>query len=280
MTVRRSLAAFALSTMLLVAANAGASARAEEGVSYYVALGDSLAYGFQPIGGSPFGDGYNHGYADQLLKLVRAPAEHLRLVKLGCGSETTTTMLLGGSPFCGYPGPQVSEAIAFLRAHRGEVALVTIDIGGVDVLDPAGGGVAAVAANLPVILAELRDAAGPGVAIVGMNYYSPTLPSLWFETHDLQAVEARVGRLVAFNDLLESIYAAAGDPVADVEGAFDSTDMTLVDGVPADVTRLCEWTRLCTPPPLGPDLHPNNAGYAAIAAAFERVLPQTSMDPR
>jgi hypothetical protein len=124
-----------------------------------------------------------------------------------------------------------------------------------------------------VILTELRETAGPSVPIVGMNFYSPTLPSVWAETHDLQAVQARVDRLVSFNDVLETIYAAAGDPVADVESAFDSTNTTLVDGVPADVTRLCDWTRLCTPPPLGPDLHPNNTGYAAIAYAFAEALP-------
>ena len=263
-----------LTCLLATLAMGGAAARgsADDGVTYAVALGDSFAQGYQPIGGSPTGDGYNHGYADQLLKLVRAPAEHLRLVKLGCGAETTTTMVFGGSPFCGYPGPQLAAAVAFLRAHSGEVAFVTIDIGGVDVIDPGGGGVAAIEANLPVILAELRHAAGPGVPIVGMNYYSPTLPSVWAATHDLGAVEEHVGALVAFNDLLEAIYAAAGDPVADVEAAFESTNTTLVDGVPADVARVCEWTRLCTPPPHGPDLHPNNAGYGAIARAFERAL--------
>src|SRR5262249_26114162 len=148
-------------------------ARADIGVRYYVSLGDSFAQGYQPIGGSPFGNGYHQGYADQLVTLIRQPDEHLRLIKLGCGAETTTTMLFGGSPFCGYPGPQLAQAVAFLLAHRGEVALVTIDIGGVDVIDPAGGGVAAIEANLPVILAALRQAAGPGVPIVGMTYYSP-----------------------------------------------------------------------------------------------------------
>jgi lysophospholipase L1-like esterase len=272
-TVNGSLTALAVATAVAVACAASVTqARADAGVTYYVSLGDSFASGYQPIGGSPFGDGYNQGYADELLKLVRAPDEHLRLVKLGCGSETTTTMLFGGSPFCGYAAPQLSAAVAFLRAHRGETALVTIDIGGVDVLDPAGGGFAAVQANLPAILAELRDAVGPSVPIVGMNYYSPTLPSLWNETHDLQTVQARVAGLVAFNDLLETIYAAADDPVADVESAFDSTETNLVDGVPADVARLCTWTRLCTPPPLGPDLHPNDTGYAAIAQAFAQAL--------
>jgi hypothetical protein len=148
----------ALTALIIVSVGAAAPARADDGVRYYVSLGDSLASGYQPIGGSPFGNGYNQGYADQLLKLVREPAEHLRLVKLGCGSETTTTMLFGGSPFCGYPGAQLAAAVAFLRAHPGKVRFVTIDIGGLDVLDPAGGGVDAIQANPPVILAELREA--------------------------------------------------------------------------------------------------------------------------
>jgi lysophospholipase L1-like esterase len=252
---------------------APASSRA----TYYLSLGDSLAQGYQPIGGpwSPFGfPGYNQGYPDQLLKLVREPDGHLQLIKLACGGETTTTMI-AGAPWCafGFPaGSQLAEATAFLRAHRGEVAFVTIDIGGNDVIHSDGGGVAAIAANLPVILAQLREAAGTAVPIVGMNYYGLPLPGIWFETHDLSAVQAGVAGLVAFNDFLEGIYGAAGDPVADVEGAFSTTDTTLVNGVPRDVLRLCELTWLCTAPPHGPDIHPNNPGHAAIAQAFAEVL--------
>ena len=43
-------------------------------VTYYLSLGDSLAQGYQPIGGPPSGSGlvgYNQGYADQLFKLAR-----------------------------------------------------------------------------------------------------------------------------------------------------------------------------------------------------------------
>ena len=246
---------------------------ADDGVAYYLSLGDSLAQGYQAIGGSR-GNGYHQGYADQLLKLTREPSDHLRLVKLGCGGETTTTMLFGGSPWCGFSaGPQLAEATAFLHAHRGEVAFVTIDIGGNDVIHPDGGGVVAIQENLPVILAELREAAGPRVPIVGMTYYSPTLPGIWFETHDVHAVQARVAALVAFNDMLERIYRAAGAVVADVEGAFSSADTTLVDGVPLDVVRLCEWTWLCAAPPHGPDIHPNTTGYGVIAEAFAAAVP-------
>jgi lysophospholipase L1-like esterase len=270
----------ALVAAVIVAMLPAASvSRADSGVRYYVSVGDSLAQGYQPIGGpwSPLGfPGYNQGYPDQLLKLVRGRYEQLRLVKLGCGGETTTTMIVG-SPWCGLgfaAGSQLDQAIAFLRAHRGEIAFATIDIGGNDVLQPDGGGVAAIADNLPVILARLRDAAGPGVPIVGMTYYSPTVPGVWFETQDVQEVQARVSALVAFNDFLEGIFAAAGDPVADVEGAFSSTDTTLVHGVPLDVLRLCEWTWLCAPPPHGPDLHLNTDGYGVVAEAFAEVLSQ------
>jgi lysophospholipase L1-like esterase len=263
-----------LTAAAIVAALVASVASAAAGSRYYLSLGDSLAQGYQPIGGpwSPLGfPGYNQGYADQLLKLVRQPSEQPRLVKLGCGGETTTTMIVG-SAWCGsgFPaGSQLAEAVAFLRAHRGEVAFVTLDIGGNDVLQPDGGGTVAIAANLPLILAQLRDAAGAGVPIVGMNYYNPFLVE-WFG--DPTTLQANVDAVVAINDVLEAIYAAAGDPVADVERAFDSTDTTLVDGVPRDVGRLCELTWSCAPPPHGPDIHPNNTGYGAIAQSFADAL--------
>jgi hypothetical protein len=88
----------ALAAAPRVAAAPAAGAATSSGACYYLSLGDSLAQGHQPIGGpwSPLGfPGYNQGYADQLLKLVHDRYEQLRLVKLGCGGETTTTMIVG-----------------------------------------------------------------------------------------------------------------------------------------------------------------------------------------
>jgi lysophospholipase L1-like esterase len=270
------LAALAVAATLMTAGHAGA----DTGVRYYLSLGDSYAQGYQPIGGpwSPLGfPGYNQGYADQLLKLVREPSGHLQLVKLGCGGETTTTMIVG-TPWCGpniTPGSQLAQAKAFLETHRGEVAFVTINIGGNDVIAPDGGGVAAIQANLPVILAQLREAAGAGVPIIGMTYYHPFLPDTWFGTHDPAALQATVDAVHDFNQLLASLYSAAGDPVADVETAFATADVGDADsdGVPDNVERACAWTWRCAPPPQGPDGHPNTAGYGAIARAFAAVLP-------
>ena len=154
-------------------------------------------------------------------------------------------------------GSQLADAVSFLHAHGGFVSFVTIDIGG---------GAVAIQANLPVILGALREAAGPDVPIVGMSYYSPRLAE-WFG--DPASLPARVVGVVAFNDLLEGIYGAAGDPVADVESAFSTTDTTPVGGVPLDVLRICQWTWTC----VAGNLHPNDDGYAVIAHAFEDALP-------
>jgi lysophospholipase L1-like esterase len=244
--------------------------------TYYLSVGDSLAQGYQPVGGppsSPIGiDGYAQGYADQLFNDVRGRYEQLRLVKLGCGGETTVSMVLG-APWCGFlAGSQLAQAEQFLGAHRGEIAFVTIDIGANDFLGDPDHASATILTYLPQILARLRAAAGPGVPIIGMSYYHVGLPAVWSETHDISALQAYGAQISAFNGLLESVYAAAGDPMADVEDAFQVRDTTLVHGTPLNVVRECEWTWICASPPLGPDIHANSDGYGVIARAFAQRL--------
>lgn len=231
---------------------------------YYLALGDSLARSGQPNGD------FQHGYAEQLTATLQQQDPSLRLVKLGCGGATTTDMVYGSpDPSCAFAHKtQLAEAVAFLQAHRRSVSLVTIDVGANDLPD-----LAAIATNLPIILGQLRSAAGAGVPIVGMNYYDPNLATIWLGGGSLADLSREIGLVVAFNDFLESFYVGAGDPYADVESAFQVTDPTLVDGTPVDVIRECEWTWICFPPPLGPDVHPNTSGYGVIAQAFLDALP-------
>jgi lysophospholipase L1-like esterase len=255
---------------LLAALIATPGAPAASKASFYLSLGDSLAQGYQPIGGpwSPTGtSGYNHGYADELFKLTRDMYQQLQVVKLGCGGETTTTLRFGGG-FCSYEqGSQLDAAAAFLEEHGEEVAFVTIDIGGNDLV--SGGGVPAIAANLPVILNTLQKAAAPSVRIVAMNYYDPFVVPVWFGTQSLAALQSEVASIVAFNDFLETIYAMFGVEVADVEAAFSLTDLTIQpSGLPSNVQRTCEWTWMCTVS----DIHANSEGYAVIARAFAEEL--------
>jgi lysophospholipase L1-like esterase len=274
--MRRLAPLLALAAVASALAATAHSAVAASKATYYVSVGDSLAQGYQPIGGpfSPLGaDGYAQGYANQLFKAMRHRYEQLQLVKLGCGGETTKTMVLG-APWCGFSaGSQLAQAEEFLRAHRGEVAFVTIDVGANDVFQYGDQAIPTILTYLPQILARLRAAAGPGVPIIGMNYYGVGLPAIWTATHDLAALQAYIQAVDDFNDLLEYIYGLAADPVADVERAFQVADTTPVDGTPLDVLRECQWTWICTPPPLGPDIHANSDGYEVIAQAFEQQLP-------
>jgi lysophospholipase L1-like esterase len=249
---------------------------------YYVSVGDSLAAGVQPIGDPADLYRTKQGYAEQLLAIARPTSPKLALVKLGCPGETTTTMIAGG--ICSYPhGSQLDEAVSFLHAHRAMVAFVTIDIGANDFPCQAAecvpAGVAAIRANLPAILAELRAAAGPDVPIVGMTIYNPFLAA-WFLGPDGQAfARASATQLLGpVNGLLRAIYEGSGDRVADVERAFSSNDFdtqVTIPGagtIPLNVARICMWTWVCAPAPFGPDNHANADGYAVIARAFADQL--------
>ena len=266
----------ALAVIVGVVSVTASGALAASKATYYVSVGDSLAQGYQPIGGpySPLGvDGYAQGYANELFKAERNGYEQLQLVKLGCGGETTKTIVLG-APWCGFPaGSQLAQAEEFLRAHSGEIAFITIDVGANDVFQYGDQAFATISTYLPQILARLRAAVGPSLPIVGMNYYGVGLPAIWSATHDGSALQDDIPRVNQFNGLLERLYGLAADPVADVAAAFEVANTTLVDGVPIDVLRECQWTWICTPPPLGPDIHANNDGYEVIAQAFEQQLP-------
>jgi lysophospholipase L1-like esterase len=277
---RRLVAACGLLSLLsLVATATPRSVAADEGgPSWYVSLGDSLAQGVQPnaAGKSVI---TNQGYVDDLYAHYRAQDPSLQLAKLACPGETTTTMITGGIPFCQYPHQnQLAEAVAFLTTHR--VSLVTIDIGGNNVdgcttLDPTciTNGLNAIGHDLPIILTTLRQAA-PHVRIVAMNYYDAFLAA-WLQGPAGQALaRASVDFLNSFNGVLATVFNAFHVPVADVSRSFSTSNFRVVEavGLPLNVVRICSWTWMCAPSPVGPNIHANATGYAVIARTFERTI--------
>jgi|tagenome__1003787_1003787.scaffolds.fasta_scaffold20401602_1 lysophospholipase L1-like esterase len=246
---------------------------------FYLALGDSLAVGVQP-------DATGHlrptaqGYADDLHSLYRRLVPDLQLVKLGCSGETTTSMITGQQSPCSYPaGSQLRQAVAFLQAHPHRVLLITIDIGGDNLLgclrldspiDPACVVNAAqtAAGDLAAILATLRTYA-PGVLIVGMNYNDPLVGAAVFGQAGSTLAAVSLQASAAFNQVLEAVYDALLVPVADVAATF-RTNTTSV--TPVNVGIALTWTWMGAPAPRGPDVHPNAIGYLAIASAFVRTI--------
>ncbi|TMG54473.1 MAG: SGNH/GDSL hydrolase family protein [Chloroflexi bacterium] len=205
---------------------------------YYLSLGDSLAAGTQPGHFST-----TEGYTYQLYAHLRATMPTLEHVQLACPGETTTSLISGGLAY-EWRNPRTPDGRC-LYPRGSQLAEATS------------------------LLRAHRRFVTLVTTIIGMNYYDPLVVT-WFS--DPTSLPVEVARADVFNDLLEGIYAAAGDPVADVETAFAALDTTPVNGIPLDVARICAWTWMCAPAPVGPNIHANAAGYAVMAAAFEAKL--------
>jgi lysophospholipase L1-like esterase len=281
-------AAAAMALLAGAATPAAAAPAAGPPAKYYLSLGDSLAQGVQP---NSQGQSVvtNQGYVDDLFAhySTQFPG-NLHLVKLGCPGETTTSMLTGAGSPCYTPAlSQLAAAVAFIRAHRSGVVLITIDIGANNVDGCAAGGVidptcvatgfAEARSDLPKILGALRNAVGEDTVIAGMNLYDPFLADYLTGPAGQAVAVQSVSLDVAFNSLLGASFGAFGIPVADVQTAFSTTDfadtVTLpgVGTVPLNVARICEWTWMCAATPVGPNIHANQAGYQVIATAFQQA---------
>ncbi len=159
-------------------ASPSSSATAAPDGPVVLALGDSLAAGYQP-GGSERRD---TAYPALAAARVSQGGTELGVENLACSGETTGTLLEGGR--CDYAeGSQLAQAEAFLRERGADVRMVTLDIGGNDLLRCAARlqvdaacaeqGVQTVAKNLPTIVERLRAAAGPDVPVLVLGYYNP-----------------------------------------------------------------------------------------------------------
>jgi lysophospholipase L1-like esterase len=276
--LRRTLTVVA--ALLLVGAPLSpAAAAAAAAAPYYLAIGDSLAQGVQPDAAG-HSVKTNQGYADDLWSRYHAASPSLRLAKLGCPGETTSTMIVGG--ICSYAGgSQLAAATAFLASHR--VAFVTIDIGANNVDNCVSGtglnqdclarGLAAAIHDLPIILGALRQAA-PTVHMVGMTYYDPFVAAaLKGGAFTALAIQSETVA-ASFNATLAGAYGAKGFAVADVAAAFAPLNLPTMPALdlPVDLVTICALTWMCEPAPIGPNIHANAVGYDTIAVAFERKL--------
>jgi lysophospholipase L1-like esterase len=252
-------------------------------VPYYVSLGDSYASGYEAGVGNT-----DNGFAYQVVDEAAAASHPLVLVNFGCGGATTTSLLEaegcsprglgpGAEPYDGQT--QVEAAETFIRAHPGEVGLITVSIGGNDVTacsiadDPVAcvtNAVEGISTNVPEILQRLRAAAGPEVLIVGTTYPDVILGQWLDGTPEAQQLAAL--SVTAFKQLinpaLAKAYAEAGGTFVDVTAATGAygpmtelTPLAPYGEIPVPVAKVCELTYYCAER----DIHPNADGYQVIA---------------
>lgn len=263
-------------TFLLVVATAGSARAADQ--PYYLALGDSLSIGIQPKANGNYAATVQ-GYVDDLYAFYRTQISGLRLQKLGCNGETTSSFISGLESGCKYhEGNQLAQAVAFIKTHR--VALITLDIGGDNLLhclsltspiDPVcvANATTTAATDLAGILSTLQataQATGQNILIVGANYYNPFAAAWIFGPQGQTLAAVSLVATATFNQALETTYQALQVPFADVAAVFRTGSF------PANVVFALAWTWMSAPPPQGPDVHPNALGYLAIASAFSKAI--------
>ncbi len=234
----------------------------------YLALGDSLAYG---KGAS---DRASTAYVPLLHESLKqgpgcpdgasVPCNNLQLVNLAEDGATSQELL----------DNQVPAATEIIAARNGDddpandVTVITIDIGGNDVYKPlrdvcaTGLGPECLQAiettfttfgeNLTVALGQLRQAGGPDTTIAVMTYFNSLIACDRKDT-------AAAGNLVlegapdgtpGLNDLIRQVAGEVDAVVVEMFGQIDAGD--LIGGTDC--------------------LHPNDTGYAKIAAAFVAAI--------
>jgi lysophospholipase L1-like esterase len=283
-----ALIALAALAALLVAAAPAAAAKKDP---VYVSLGDSLAWGYtKAADGSVIQS--NRDYSQLLAAKARSKksfGKRLGLIKLGCPGEDTATYLNGGK--CSFTGSksQAAAATKFIKANRSRIAFITLSIGANNFTPCAKGvsvdiaciqkGNAALDRDLPKIYSALRKAAGKKAKIVVSNQYDPYL-ALYLQGGDYQQLALLTVDLA--KQINGKIAAAAKAKkakflVADIFKAFQTDKLkttTTVNGqqIPTAVGAICTLTLMCQKPPIGPDIHPTDAGYATMATTFQKKL--------
>lgn len=214
--------------------------------SPYVSLGDSVGAGF---GASTSAK----GFVPILGSALSASSGATRVLNLAQGGATSGSLRTGG---------QLSAALAEINGAS-DTAAVTIEIGGNDLL---GGGPCPgnwddpscpYRANFALTLDDLQAAlaADPGAEpFATMMYYNPGTGTASEANYDAQLFGANgilglsdTGADVGLNDVILQESTSRAIPVANPYPAFDAAGQTFM---------------------YSDQIHPNDAGHAAIAQAF------------
>lgn len=235
--------------------------------AYYLALGDSMAYGFQPTKANRPPSGFHTGYVDVFAARLRALAPKIRVVNYGCPGESAKTFINGRCPWLAgggrlhdaFKGNQLGAAVAFLGAHRGQVSPITLTLWGNDLFEDfapackdlvcirsrAKPGIARFKSRLATIVGRLR-AAAPKAEIILTGAWNFDVEKFKQTDPLFRSIDATIARVAAAETARVAKMFPVINPVGNPKG------------------RICALTFICSKG----DPHLTDAGYRAMAAAF------------
>jgi lysophospholipase L1-like esterase len=269
----------------------------------YLALGDSLAYGYhqaqfeEELATKGFAEAANFddGYVDDFGAALKLANPNLKIINDGCPGETTETMIHGsgvGPEFCAggptgtpfpkaflhhaYPGTQLEDALAI--AKEPGVGTITLDIGANDILqflEHTCGFPAAFNCTEAEVEAEIGHVVANIGSILGqLRAAAPSAKIIFVSQYNpfptvLQPEGRGDATVEALNGAIKSVAANFGVKFANTARVINFSG---THGGPeaGDIPTVCAFTAMCpggTFNPASPeaDIHPTKAGYAAMA---------------
>lgn len=235
---------------------------------YYLALGDSITYGYQAYkhaAGLP-PSAFDTGYVDMFAKHLRAIQPAITVVNYGCPGESTRSFRKGPCPWIEsgeqlhdrFTGRQLDAALSFLREHPGEVSPITVSLWGNNVREfsAACEGDATcietgafkfiddLSNDLAKILRALRKEA-PDADIIVTGGWDPFIDALEFVDPLFQLLNLSMAATAA----AEQVRFANPFPLFNPQGDLQR-----------EIEHLCAVLLLCT---LN-DSHPSDVGYQLL----------------
>ena len=266
--MRVKLFALLSAAVLFVLAAVPASASVEGHT--YLALGDSVAFGYSPL--------LNHSSALNFVGYPEIAAASLGMqdVNASCPGETTggfISLTNGADYLClgyrhffplhvNYSTSQLDFAIAYLLAHH-DVRVITMDIGANDVFKAGcttteciGAVLAGIEANLHYIYSQIRNVAHYHHALVTLTYYSLSYDLA--SAAQTQALNAPIiAATRAFGGTVASGFEAFQGPALAAGGSSCAAGLLIV---------------LQVTPTLVCDVHPTPLGRDLLAAAVVNAV--------
>jgi lysophospholipase L1-like esterase len=278
------LAASASGASTLAAADRGDTSAVGTPGSEYLALGDSVAFGYRPPQVTPPAAYLNPANFTGYPSII-ARELGLTVVNASCPGETTASMINTAAPSNGcensldsrpgyrqvnplhvaYSGSQLAFAVSFLRQYP-DTKLVTIDIGANDLdlcLDTTPDHctgpdfqhtLAQVGTNLDTILTALRNTAGYHGEIVVLTYYAVNYRDA-----------AGVSQIDALNAVLSRQGERFGARIASGFAAFEAA------AAGADGNTCAAGLRIKLPAG-GCDAHPSTLGQDLLASTVVAAI--------